>query len=760
MASGPSECHERVTQPACQRRPRGAAEGRIFGRYIKDGRYARPAQLLAIWNRDYLSGTGGEPWGVFKLDGAFALKGEPAISQQVFERIVYVMNQRLQGLVLESELIHRTWPNGSHTCIAGRGVEIRQYSIVYFEGAAGYGSLTSRAILVVGPAHDFDRLQTAIESEIRNFVPLVGLANSLIDLQRRRPLLDAPAFPALREALAPDQEQREKFSDVTVTTEYRQKGASAYETLHWDYFTWLESGSLSEAQRRVLTSEALRRHPVRVIGPAGSGKTLLMQLLALRHLHKAHTDGQNIKVLYLVHNAPMAQTVGDRFRALGGEEFLTSPEQSLTVTTLAEHSRQLIGLSETMVIDKDAQKTKLFQYEQVQEAFRAALNANQKVVDGSPLLSQISRDNELFELVALLVMAEISTVIKGRGLMEDEQRYTNSDIPLSRFHGILNPGERRVIFDCFKRYHHFIFETYEMLDADDIALSLAGRLRTPVWKLKRKTEGFDFVFVDEAQLFNENERRVLPFLTKDMTPHVPIALALDEAQEPFGFAAAGLATLGIPNIENEELPSNHRSTREIVDLAFFVIQRTTDLFGSDFPDFTKNGTAAISSTSPQAEPPRIIRYLGKEQKFGDFVVRLVQELRAKNVRQIAVVCHAEAYWNEVMERLDKATPALPLHVIAQRGEKLSPDQPLVVLSRPAHIGGQEFDAVLLLGLEEGLVPPRVPDNPPLAAALEQQTLREIYLSVTRAKFRVIFVLNRGASPHLTIQEAKSAGLVS
>ena len=59
-------------------------------------------QLLAIWNRDYLSGTGDEPWGVFKLEGSFAVKGVPGISQQVFERIIYVLNQRLQSLVLEA----------------------------------------------------------------------------------------------------------------------------------------------------------------------------------------------------------------------------------------------------------------------------------------------------------------------------------------------------------------------------------------------------------------------------------------------------------------------------------------------------------------------------------------------------------------------------------------------------------------------------------------------------------------------------------
>jgi superfamily I DNA/RNA helicase len=410
-----------------------------------------------------------------------------------------------------------------------------------------------------------------------------------------------------------------------------------------------------------------------------------------------------------------------------------------------------------MVIDRDAQKTKEFQSEQIRAALRQVLDTRPQLFEESGLLKQVWAEEELFSAFAVLVMAEISAVIKGRGLTEERDRYINADTPFSRFHRILSQVERSVVFDCFEAYHAVVFEQYGMLDSDDIALSLAGRLKTPVWELKRKSEGFDLVLVDEAQLFNENERRVFPLLSNAAVKHVPIALALDEAQEPFGLSAAGLGSLGITDVESEKLPSNHRSTKEIIALAFFIIQRTTDLFGSEFPDFTDTDEASVLSSHALASPPVVITR-SEDQTYPRFVVRSVKRLRSKNIRQIAVICHAETYWRDLVEAFEESE--LPLHVITQRGEKVVPDQPLVILSRPSFIGGQEFDAVLLVGLEQGIMPPRVVNNPPLAAALEQQVLREIYLSVSRARFRVVVAINRGGTPNTVLEAAISAGMIT
>ena len=344
-------------------------------------------------------------------------------------------------------------------------------------------------------------------------------------------------------------------------------------------------------------------HPVRVIGPAGSGKTLLMQLLALRHLRAAQNAEVNIKIVYIVYNSAMATNVSDKFRVLGGEEYLTSSVQSLRITTLAEYGRQVLGLPEENIIDKDANATKNFQIDQVRQSLRASLISFSEKVKDSNLMNQVANDEGLFIVFSTLVVAEISNAIKGRGLTDDEKRYVNAETALSRLHGVMSIDERAIVFDCFKRYHAAIFDEFEMLDSNDVALSLAGRLRTTLWQLKRRNEGFDFIFVDEAQLFNENERRVFPYLTTGRSAHIPIALALDEAQDLFAFSSAGLATLGIANVENESLPSNHRSTREIVDLAFYIIQRTTDLFTSDFPDFQSIEKGMVPSDHLLAAPP-------------------------------------------------------------------------------------------------------------------------------------------------------------
>jgi len=402
---------------------------------------------------------------------------------------------------------------------------------------------------------------------------------------------------------------------------------SPYETLYWSYEDWINSKVLNDVQRRVLESDAILNHPVRIIGPAGSGKTLLMQLLAMRYLTKARENNNSkIDILYIVHNSAMAQMVLDRFKVLGAEEYLTSAVQRLSVSTLAEYGRTWVGIAENMVIDKDAQRTKDFQLEQIRGSLRSALDLKDEITSRSALLSQVRENDNLFTIFAPLVVAEISTAIKGRGLVGDEKRYVNSEVPFSRLHQILTPPERSVIYECFRQYNRAIFEEYELLDSDDIAISLAGRLQTPIWQLKRKTEAFDFVFVDEAQLFNENERRVFPYLTKGERAYVPIVLALDQAQEPFGFSAAGLAAIGIEGVENEALPSNHRSTQEIVDLAFFVIQKTTDLFGADFPEFKKVAVGLSSAQKALAAPPTIVVCNEEARNYGRFVVNLVKKL--------------------------------------------------------------------------------------------------------------------------------------
>ena|ERR1017187_8147223 len=166
----------------------------------------------------------------------------------------------------------------------------------------------------------------------------------------------------------------------------------------------------------------------------------------------------------------------------------------------------------------------------------------------------------------------------------------------------------------------------------------------------------------------------------------------------------------------------------------------------------------VPDDHPLAEYPRIIALKEGTEQLGKSVVRWVLELRKRNLRQIAVVCHVESMWEDILKELQAGN--LPLYVLLQRGDRLSPDSPIVVLTKPAYAGGQEFDAVIAVGLEQGLVPPRVQDNEALAAAVEQQALREIYLSFTRARYQLIVLISKGMAPTKVLHEARQNGLIA
>ncbi|MGV8261023.1 hypothetical protein, partial [Pseudomonas aeruginosa] len=92
--------------------------------------------------------------------------------------------------------------------------------------------------------------------------------------------------------------------------------------------------------------------------------------------------------------------------------------------------------------------------------------------------------------------------------------------------------------------------------------------------------------------------------------------------------------------------------------------------------------------------------------------------------------------------------------------KFPEDHPFVSLVKPAQVGGQEFDSVILVGLESGLTPPVIVDNQALATAVEQQVIRDMYLGITRARYRVVVVISKGNMPNKLLEKAAEAGLIT
>jgi hypothetical protein len=318
--------------------------------------------VLAVWNVDYLSGTGEESWGFIRLNQPYGLRGYQNISPEVFERCLYVINQRLQALLIDTAYIHRTYEGGAHTCLAGRGEDARQVSIGFKELTSANGSSATRSVICVGPVWNFDELVNFVDKEALCLAQLRRCANDLISSTLKRPVLDDASFASLRDELLPSWQKAASGFEAVESRTAIPSQVDVYRTVYWTYQDWIGKESpLSATQRGILESDAIKKHPIRIIGPGGSGKTLLMLLITMRLLRAAQQAMEPLRILYVVHNQQMAIKVRERFAVLGGEEFLAGTAQSLCISTLSGLAQSYLQLGNQIVIDIDAEKTKDFQ---------------------------------------------------------------------------------------------------------------------------------------------------------------------------------------------------------------------------------------------------------------------------------------------------------------------------------------------------------------------------------------------------------------
>lgn len=703
--------------------------------------------VLAFWHAEYLSSSGTDGWGYIKLSGKHGALCVANRFESVLRTALQVFEARLQGLLLSDTVLVRPHGDDIFTCVAGKG-QTKDSSIGYLESSSGL----RKTVIVVGPevadgrslSRSHGTLVRTLENDIKpELHKLVGAAPSIVEQARRRPAVDDPRLSALRRALLG--ESPEPAAVIVAQPQLR----GTFRAMELDYASWVAPDSpLSADKRRILESDIIDQQPLRISGPAGSGKTLLLQLMAVRVASRKQPSSSSI--LFIAHNSESALRAKVSIERLCTQ--LVLPTQ-IQVATLHQLCVERLGLPSEVVLDADALETKRYQMAMFGDALQKELSG----IDTKrlPLLAQAQQKGEIFDALVFLISHEVSSVIKPLRLYEDPRRYSDSERPLSRFHGLLSPTERRVVLNVFNYYHQQVFEQGGLLDSDDLALSLLSRLRTPVWNLQRKTEGFDYVFIDEAQLYNENERRLFPALAKPKG-HVPLAIAIDEAQ---GFGSglnSGFAALGIGSFRDEALHSVFRTTESILRLAFNLIQQTTDLFGPDFPDFTRL-SASVVKDDREYPLPAIYR-AGLGESLANAVLRHVRDLRrALNMRHIGVIVMTDRYYGEIGRALRESE--LQVLEIAQRSQRFDLDRPLVALCTPRLAGGQEFDAVVVVGVERGVVPPRVSIEG-LAASLEQQAYRELYISFTRAKYVVRIVNSQQSEPSAVLSSAQLAGLLS
>ena len=507
---------------------------------------------------------------------------------------------------------------------------------------------------------------------------------------------------------------------------------------------------LTDAQREFVNAEIVAPH--RIEGPAGTGKTLGLVLKCIATLRKAHHVGKPHNALFVAHSEATRRNIERLFEPEFNKGIISADGvmslQAVKITTLHSYCAEVLNtdISESEFLDRDAFESKqaqlLYTLEALQESIRNELPTHRTFMS-SGLLNYLEKEDEW--VVAEMLQHEISVIIKGRA-EEDEAKYRKLH-RLKYGLPIDNEGDRVFVFLIFRNYRKRL-ESAGQFDTDDIVLSALGQLNTPIWRRRRAREGFDSIFIDETHLFNLNELSVFHRITKS-EQLFPIVYSADVSQslgdrgwndETFDIAM-GLSAEQASGLKPTIFKSIFRCSPDIVSLAFSVTSSGATLF-TNFQD----PVAAANSTFTYEEENKCARPVywmcpTDEQMFKKTFSRaeeIASEIGCAKA-DIAIIVFGDALFAE-LEKLAKIMNK-PLEIIKHRGDfevvKRARQSGRFILSTPDYVGGLEFSAVILVGIDKGRVPPRPTES--LAESqnfLSYASHQRLYVAITRARFRV------------------------
>ncbi len=508
---------------------------------------------------------------------------------------------------------------------------------------------------------------------------------------------------------------------------------------------------LSESQKTFV--EHALTSPERIEGPAGTGKTLCLVLKCIAQLRKARNSGAEHRALFVAHSESTKRLIQDMFAPeLGTEndrakDFFTL--QSLKITTLHELCSELLRyeIGPAELLDRDAFESKqaqlLYTLEALQEVISDDLPTHRPRM--SEQFCRFLDDTDIWT-AADLFQHEISVVIKGRA-GEDFTKYKK--LPrLTYGLPVGNEGDKAFTFLVFNSYQRRL-KSSGQFDTDDVVISSLYQLDNPIWRRRREREGYDGVYIDETHLFNINELSIFHKITRSASSF-PIAYSADVSQSlsDRGWADESFDNVltGSPedsSIETKEtrFSSIFRCSPDIVNLAFSVTSAGATLF-TNFDDPLKAASSAFTDQEERlCEKPTYSLLTSDEEMTEQAFVRgerLVSELSTTR-GDIAIIVFGTELFAE-MERFVRNNNKRA-DVLKHRGDmevvRKARSQGRFVLSTPDFVGGLEFDAVILVGVDKSRVPPKL--NAHSADSenyVSYATHQRMYVALTRAKYRV------------------------
>jgi hypothetical protein len=332
---------------------------------------------------------------------------------------------------------------------------------------------------------------------------------------------------------------------------------------------------------------------------------------------------------------------------------------------------------------------------------------------------------------------------------------------------ISSSADKGFIFAVFRTYQHKLGAVGQF-DTDDVVLTTIGQLDTPIWRRRRAREGYDALFIDETHLFNINELHLFHFFSKREGPF-PIIYSVDRSQAvgDRGWTTNDIASSLTESSSGEEarVRTIFRSSTDIVNLAFAIVSSGATLFTNFDNPIDVAASAFTDSDEKLASAPLYLTVPNEHALVEAAFQRaehLQRELGCKR-SEILIVTLDESLLTQLQQfAAERNKPHL---LLKKRGDAQAVEgagkSAQLILAHADYVGGLEFFAVILVGIDAGRVPPTQGNgNESSKNYLSYAAHNRLYVAVTRARYRVEFLGEKARGPSRILEPAIAAGVLS
>jgi len=533
---------------------------------------------------------------------------------------------------------------------------------------------------------------------------------------------------------------------------------------NWKYY-------LTEKQSEFVNKEI--SGPERLEGAAGTGKTLTMILRCINLIRKKIEISEDYHIVFITHSLSTKNQIIDIIINNDPEiaRFICTDEDStgmLLVTTLQEWCIKYLGadIADTEYLDRDARDSKELQKMYIAEAFSKVKQFDietYKKICSSSFISFLDKTNE--DSLIEMLQYEIAVIIKGRA-GSDIEKYKAIERPQYSI-PCSNDNDLNLLFLIYREYQSSL-EASGQYDSDDIILTALGQLNTPIWKRRRNKEGSNVCFIDETHLFNLNELSIFHYLNRDNAKN-NIVFAIDKSQ---AIGERGIMDdtmyeiLKIEKLKDEshKFGTVFRSSPYIIDLAFNILSSGATLF----TNFENPLNYSISNFTEEDEQkstkPRYHFFENDEEMIKNTFIEAEQYVKTYNASKskVLIIASTDMLFSQ-LERYAQENRK-PCEIIKSRGDSFAirsaSTSNKFVIGGIDYVGGLEFDAVIIIGVDNGRIPPSKELDRDSYHFLNYAWHNRLYVAITRAKYSLLLLGDKNRGMSTLLESASFLDIIS